>query len=93
MVKNSLKNTVSKKTYLFYFQVRTTLDPRGMDKLIVDHNGKAVISNDGATIMKVTFIYCSRLFYLFVPEASLYKNNKRPLGSVVKYCAVQKFNY
>ncbi|XP_050676803.1 T-complex protein 1 subunit eta [Leptidea sinapis] len=33
--------------------VRTTLGPRGLDKLIVDHNGKAVISNDGATIMKL----------------------------------------
>lgn len=33
--------------------VRTTLGPRGMDKLIVDRNGKATISNDGATIMKL----------------------------------------
>ncbi|XP_018328292.1 T-complex protein 1 subunit eta [Agrilus planipennis] len=33
--------------------VRTTLGPRGMDKLIVDSNGKATISNDGATIMKL----------------------------------------
>lgn len=33
--------------------VRTTLGPRGMDKLIVDTNGKATISNDGATIMKL----------------------------------------
>lgn len=33
--------------------VRTTLGPRGMDKLIVDGNGKATISNDGATIMKL----------------------------------------
>lgn len=32
--------------------VRTTLGPRGMDKLIVDDKGKTVISNDGATIMK-----------------------------------------
>ncbi|KAK3094310.1 hypothetical protein FSP39_000143 [Pinctada imbricata] len=32
--------------------VRTTLGPRGMDKLIVDDKGKAVISNDGATILK-----------------------------------------
>ncbi|XP_069139785.1 T-complex protein 1 subunit eta-like isoform X2 [Argopecten irradians] len=32
--------------------VRTTLGPRGMDKLIVDGQGKAVISNDGATILK-----------------------------------------
>ncbi|XP_041368092.1 T-complex protein 1 subunit eta-like [Gigantopelta aegis] len=32
--------------------VRTTLGPRGMDKLIVDARGKATISNDGATILK-----------------------------------------
>ena len=31
----------------------TTLGPRGMDKLIVDGNGKATISNDGATIAKL----------------------------------------
>eukprot|EP00158_Paraphelidium_tribonemae_P009444 Partr_v1_DN28868_c1_g1_i3_m34325 putative t-complex protein 1 len=33
--------------------VRTTLGPRGMDKLIVDKNGAVTISNDGATIMKL----------------------------------------
>lgn len=33
--------------------VRTTLGPRGMDKLIVDGRGKATISNDGATILKL----------------------------------------
>ncbi|CAI9718703.1 T-complex protein 1 subunit eta-like [Octopus vulgaris] len=33
--------------------VRTTLGPRGMDKLIVDSQGKATISNDGATIVKL----------------------------------------
>lgn len=33
--------------------VRTTLGPRGMDKLIVDRKGKTTISNDGATIMKL----------------------------------------
>ncbi|KFM76549.1 T-complex protein 1 subunit eta, partial [Stegodyphus mimosarum] len=32
--------------------IRTTLGPRGMDKLIVDSKGKTVISNDGATILK-----------------------------------------
>lgn len=31
----------------------TTLGPRGMDKLIVDATGKATISNDGATIIKL----------------------------------------
>lgn len=33
--------------------VRTTLGPRGMDKLIVDQNGRSTISNDGATILKL----------------------------------------
>ncbi|RGB38386.1 chaperonin Cpn60/TCP-1 family [Rhizophagus diaphanus] len=33
--------------------VRTTLGPRGMDKLIVDEKGEVTISNDGATIMKL----------------------------------------
>lgn len=33
--------------------IRSTLGPRGMDKLIVDNRGKATISNDGATIMKL----------------------------------------
>lgn len=32
--------------------VRTTLGPRGMDKLIVNNNGEVTISNDGATILK-----------------------------------------
>ncbi|KZV54812.1 chaperonin family protein [Dorcoceras hygrometricum] len=33
--------------------VRTTLGPRGMDKLIHDEKGNTTISNDGATIMKL----------------------------------------
>lgn len=32
--------------------VRTTLGPRGMDKLIHDDGGNVTISNDGATLMK-----------------------------------------
>ena len=32
--------------------VRTTLGPRGMDKMIVDNKGEVTISNDGATILK-----------------------------------------
>ena len=31
--------------------IRTTLGPRGMDKLIVDSKEKVTISNDGATIL------------------------------------------
>ncbi|KAI7867364.1 T-complex protein 1 subunit eta [Spinellus fusiger] len=33
--------------------VKTTLGPRGMDKLMVDGRGQVTISNDGATIMKL----------------------------------------
>ncbi|QQP56161.1 Uncharacterized protein FKW44_000737, partial [Caligus rogercresseyi] len=33
--------------------VRTTLGPRGMDKLIVNDRGSATISNDGATVLKL----------------------------------------
>lgn len=33
--------------------VRSTLGPRGMDKLIHDDKGGTTISNDGATIMKL----------------------------------------
>ncbi|CAK9184635.1 unnamed protein product [Ilex paraguariensis] len=33
--------------------VRSTLGPRGMDKLIHDEKGNTTISNDGATIMKL----------------------------------------
>eukprot|EP00696_Hemimastix_kukwesjijk_P012503 gnl/Hemi2/25735_TR8643_c0_g1_i1.p1 gnl/Hemi2/25735_TR8643_c0_g1~~gnl/Hemi2/25735_TR8643_c0_g1_i1.p1 ORF type:complete len:605 (+),score=238.54 gnl/Hemi2/25735_TR8643_c0_g1_i1:95-1816(+) len=33
--------------------LRTTLGPRGMDKLIYDEKGKVTVSNDGATIMKL----------------------------------------
>lgn len=32
--------------------LRTTLGPRGMDKLIVDAQGNVTVSNDGATIMR-----------------------------------------
>lgn len=32
--------------------VRTTLGPRGMDKMIINDRGSVTISNDGATIMK-----------------------------------------
>lgn len=33
--------------------IKSTLGPRGMDKLIVDARGNTTISNDGATIMKL----------------------------------------
>ncbi|XP_067635004.1 protein transport protein Sec24C-like [Eurosta solidaginis] len=36
--------------------IRTTLGPRSMDKHIVDTSGKATISNDGASSMKLLHI-------------------------------------
>ena len=33
--------------------IRTTLGPRGLDKLVVDNRGVTTITNDGATIMKL----------------------------------------
>jgi len=32
--------------------IRTTLGPRGMDKLIIMPNGDPIVSNDGATVLK-----------------------------------------
>ena len=32
--------------------VRTTLGPKGMDKMLVDHLGDTLVTNDGATILK-----------------------------------------
>ena len=33
--------------------MKTTLGPRGMDKLVYEGDNKVTISNDGATIMKL----------------------------------------
>ncbi len=33
--------------------IKTTLGPRGMDKLVVEGKDKVTISNDGATVMKL----------------------------------------
>ncbi len=35
-----------------YLLRRTSLGPRGMDKMIQDGRGEVVITNDGATILK-----------------------------------------
>jgi chaperonin GroEL (HSP60 family) len=34
--------------------VRSTLGPKGMDKMLVDRSGRVVVTNDGATILKET---------------------------------------
>ena len=32
--------------------VRTTLGPKGMDKMLIDSSGDATVTNDGATILR-----------------------------------------
>ncbi|PSP53434.1 thermosome subunit, partial [Halobacteriales archaeon QH_3_68_24] len=32
--------------------VRTTLGPKGMDKMLVDNSGSVVVTNDGVTILE-----------------------------------------
>jgi hypothetical protein len=45
--------------------VRTSLGPRGMDKMLSSANGDVIITNDGATILnKVRFFFFSFPFFL-----------------------------
>merc|ERR1712070_911889 len=45
-----LRNMVSAKAIADI--VRTSLGPRGMDKMVIDGRGDVVVTNDGATILK-----------------------------------------
>merc|ERR1711939_281079 len=40
--------------------VRTSLGPRGMDKMVIDGRGDVVVTNDGATILKQIQVQLSR---------------------------------
>lgn len=42
--------------------IKTTLGPYGGDLLLVDENGRQTITNDGATVMKVSY----RVYATFV---------------------------
>jgi T-complex protein 1 subunit delta len=45
--------------------VRTSLGPRGMDKMLSSANGDVIITNDGATILnKVRLFFFSFAFFL-----------------------------
>jgi len=55
--------------------VRTTLGPRGMDKLVVDQRGEATITNDGATLVK--------LLDIVHPAAKMLANIARSQDEVV----------
>ena len=48
--KDAMKNNIS-ASKIIAETVRTTLGPRGMDKMLVDSLGDVTITNDGATIL------------------------------------------
>jgi hypothetical protein len=48
--------------------VRTSLGPRGMDKMLSSANGDVIITNDGATILdKVLFLIDQSFTHLHLP--------------------------
>lgn len=49
--KDAMENNITAATVIAE-AVRTSLGPRGMDKMLVDQFGDVVITNDGATILK-----------------------------------------
>ena len=49
--KNAQKNNIEAAKTIAD-AIRTTLGPKGMDKMLVDSIGDIIISNDGATILK-----------------------------------------
>lgn len=57
MLKHNLHSCKLNRYKYFYFPavadaIKTSLGPRGMDKMIQDNRGEVTITNDGATILK-----------------------------------------
>ena len=51
--------------------IRSTLGPYGGDLLLVDENGKQTITNDGATVMKVSSMSMKPCFHHHIEEKGL----------------------
>ena len=64
VLKKGTENTQGKEQIISNIQacqavvevIRTTLGPRGMDKMIISESGTTTISNDGATIINLLYI-------------------------------------
>jgi chaperonin GroEL (HSP60 family) len=56
---------ISEPRYILSDAVRTSLGPRGMDKMLSTANGDVIITNDGATILDK--VRSPSLFALRVP--------------------------
>lgn len=60
--------------------VRTSLGPRGMDKMIQTGNGEVTITNDGATILKqMSVIHPAAKMVCFFIDKSKYQKTKKIL--------------
>ena len=71
--------------------VRTTLGPRGMDKLIHDENGSVTISNDGATLMKLLQIVHPAAHTLVqVRRPSAHRLPRSPAGSTRAHTTLRR---
>ncbi len=40
--------------------VRSTLGPRGLDKLLIDDDGRTMVTNDGVTVLEIEDTYQPR---------------------------------
>ena len=54
--KNAQKNNIEAAKAIAD-AIRTTLGPKGMDKMLVDSIGDIIISNDGATILSIFTLF------------------------------------
>ena len=52
--------------------LKTSLGPKGMDKMLVSPDGDVIITNDGATILEKmeVSLFQSRLIYIFLDPSS-----------------------
>ena len=39
--------------------IRSTLEPKGLDKMLVDADGTALVTNDGVTVLELSLIHIS----------------------------------
>ncbi len=73
--------------------VRTSLGPRGMDKMIQDGKGQVLITNDGATILKQIQVVhpTAKMVHLLSPHFFLILNSllKSPKHKILKLAMEQ----
>ena len=53
--------------------LKTSLGPKGMDKMLVSPDGEVIITNDGATILEKMEVSYSRLRSFFLIFSSFFR--------------------